>query len=412
MATSIGSMNMVQKLVAFFLAMVLSVLGYKIITISGVHRTFGNYDFLQYWSAFQILITGGNPYDGQLMLAIQQQYQLSGQFPVMMWNPPWLPLALSPLLAFPIQTATQAWAVTNGVLCTLSVTLLLKAFNISENRLLFFLLAFSFLPVPYCMRSGQIGLLLLLGICLILFGESKRWHALSGLGLWLTLFKPHIFYLILIVYGVHCIRKKIVAPIVWALLFLGLSVAFTYYLAPASVVGWIASFYPQNRADVVPIYSWRVPTLIGLVRDFLNQWIGYPPLWPMVIIPGTLAIGVMGYLVIWRPQMDLMKTMIALVTVSYLTSPYGWFADQVVLLVPIFYFLAQEIRTSGRESTVIVAVLAVLILIGNIHLYFVARLENQLVWFPIVLLLIQYWISYRVRGRTKSSDGFASSSAE
>ncbi|NDC36940.1 MAG: hypothetical protein EBZ48_02685 [Proteobacteria bacterium] len=90
-------------------------------------------DFLQYWTAFQLVQQGQNPYDPQLMLALQKSLGLTAELPVMMWNPPWLLLLLSPVLHLELSTALAAWRIISLLLSIASCLLLLRSIN-SKHR--------------------------------------------------------------------------------------------------------------------------------------------------------------------------------------------------------------------------------------------------------------------------------------
>ena len=68
-------------------AVLLSQLG---IVASRYHGWLGLSDFVEYWSAGQLLRGGQNPYDVDALHAVQQELGWTREQPLRMWNPPWL----------------------------------------------------------------------------------------------------------------------------------------------------------------------------------------------------------------------------------------------------------------------------------------------------------------------------------
>ncbi len=64
-------------------------------------RGAGRSDFIAYWSASHLLVTGGSPYNQAETAQLQQSINpdKSGQQESLIsaWNPPWMVLALAPL---------------------------------------------------------------------------------------------------------------------------------------------------------------------------------------------------------------------------------------------------------------------------------------------------------------------------
>ena len=58
---------------------------------SFAYPAFGNRDFIEYWSAFQLFRSGANPYDASLIKQLETQHGLpASSDPILFWNPPWL----------------------------------------------------------------------------------------------------------------------------------------------------------------------------------------------------------------------------------------------------------------------------------------------------------------------------------
>src|SRR5262245_2694716 len=58
----------------------------------------GTDDFIEYWTAGQLLRAGENPYDFKRLHELQLQLGSPHDFPIIMWNPPWLLVWIYPVL--------------------------------------------------------------------------------------------------------------------------------------------------------------------------------------------------------------------------------------------------------------------------------------------------------------------------
>jgi hypothetical protein len=46
-------------------------------------------DFVEYWAASRLLLTGNNPYGPQELFELQRSVGWKDSIPLLMWNPPW-----------------------------------------------------------------------------------------------------------------------------------------------------------------------------------------------------------------------------------------------------------------------------------------------------------------------------------
>src|SRR5262245_56213452 len=66
-------------------------------------------DFVEYWAAARLTLEGKNPYDGELLLPLQQHAGRDTKEPIMMWNPPWSMPAVLPLGLLGAREAQLLW---------------------------------------------------------------------------------------------------------------------------------------------------------------------------------------------------------------------------------------------------------------------------------------------------------------
>ena len=155
----------------------------------------GTRDFVQYWSAFHLLLEGKDPYASAEMSRLQQEIHFPGPLPVLMWNPPWLLLLLAPILWMDFEGATSAWVALNVVLLAgIPFVVAPKSLlPLSRGRFTFLAaLTMLFFPVLDTIKSGQLGVLLAFGVALVLRALSSGAVFTGGMGFAILSVKPHL----------------------------------------------------------------------------------------------------------------------------------------------------------------------------------------------------------------------------
>lgn len=288
-------------------------------------------DFVEYWSAGRLNMTGGNPYDPQQMETLQAQTGRTYAIPVMMWNPPWMLALVMPFGAVSYVIGRVAWLFVNFVLVFVCVELLWRMYDgASRYRWIGWLVGLGFMPVLQALKTGQSGTLLLIGIVGFLYFVEQRKDFWAGALLMLATYKPHILYLVFIVLLFWSWKYRR-----WGAL-LGLAAA----LAASTVIVWLANpaFLQQYlyAVDNFPPTDWATPTIGGALRLFF----GTQHFWMQFVGP---AIGMLWLALYWKrhaTSWDWVANAPLLVLVSMVTSAYGWTSDQSVALVAIIAVFA------------------------------------------------------------------------
>ena len=71
-------------------------------------------DFIEYWSAGRLLLTGGNPYSPAELVAVQATvYGRAPAAPLIMWNPPWTLAFVLPFAALSFTASQFLWLLLN-----------------------------------------------------------------------------------------------------------------------------------------------------------------------------------------------------------------------------------------------------------------------------------------------------------
>jgi hypothetical protein len=316
-------------------------------------------DSLAYWAAGRLLSTHQNPYDYAAVFALERSQGYSEDRPLVLRTPPWslfmvLPLGrLSPFFAWCTWLAVLLACLITGV--RLTRKLYERDFT---HQNLFALIAYTFAPVAACLVSGQMGLVLMLGIVLFFFLEQNRpfW---AGVALILPFAKPHLlslFWLVFVIWVVAKGKKNV------AMGFLSAFVAATLL---ALFFDSDALRHYRQMLQVAAIQKEFIPALSGVLRLLFFRrffWAQFVP----------LAVGIVWsvrYLVRNWAVWDWRTHGPALLVVSVLTTPYEWLSDETVLLpailqsVALVYVARDKLKTISKVMLGFLALLNVLLLL-------------------------------------------------
>ena len=355
-------------------------------------------DFIQYWTAFYLAGRGLDPYDPELMFMIQQSLGLIGGVPTMMWNPPWLLLLLSPFLLFDLMTSLTVWRYSTAVLSFAVFISILAALKVKLSRgsvfAVFLLLATS-LSLWHGLRTGQIHgvLLIALGLAIIGKANSKSW--VTAASLVLMSLKPHIFYLLGLRIIFETLRSRDLTILRRAGILLSSVILATELLWPGVVSNWIATILFRVEGRHVPVEAWAVSTLVYPIRLLAGSMTGMLPVAPMVLVPGITGIVCLAY---WMRNGSLRNSYTFfpyLMVLSYLTSPYGWLSDQLVLLPAVFVALYRAAEINRALAAILAIVWLGLQLMGLALLGTVFKAEHHYIWLPLCVATLIGVVEYQ-----------------
>lgn len=337
-------------------------------------------DSIAYWAAARLLVMHQNPYDHPTVLALERAYGYGEDRPLVLRTPPW---SLFIVLSLGWLSPLVAWVVWLGILfASLIIGLRLtrklyeKEFT-SQN--LFAIVAYTFAPVPACLVSGQMGLVLMLGIVLFLFLEQEHpfW---AGTALIFPFAKPHLLSLFWLAFAVWVVTKRKQ----WV------TVGFLSALVGATLLSVL--FDPHVFTDyremlqVASIQKEFIPALSGVLRLLFFRRFFWAQFVPM-------AFGILWSIhYLWRnwAVWDWRVHGPALLIVSVLTTPYEWLSDETVLLPAILqalalvYAIREHLNVSAKALLVFLAslnVLLLLILRSKIPFSTGIYFWSSLVWF-------------------------------
>jgi hypothetical protein len=352
----------------------------------------GTTDFIEYWSAGQLLRRDENPYDAgklhdlQLELGLHPPSEWPSGLPIIMWNPPWLLVWIYPLLWLPFLTAAQVWIFVNGLLILLGTSLIWLSLNPKKERKplgFAWVAATLFVPTLLTLRMGQMSGLMLVGVAGFLYFACRNYDFLAGTCLALTTIKPHVVYLVWIaVIGWVILERrwKVVAGGAAALLP-------TLGILTALWPGWLPAY--RTATANAPLY-WQTASMGGILRLFL---LDEAP-WGQFLPPLLGCVGLAIYWLKCRPPFQWQSDLGPLLLVSVPTAAYGWAYDQLLLMVPyltIIFWLLQSGQLTVKHKVVALAGL-VLIAAGMVteNLYGIS--EVFFFWPPCVLGAIYLYV--------------------
>ena len=294
-------------------------------------------DFVEYWSASRLLLSGHNPYDPAQMDAVQRSLGFERAEPLLMLNPPWsLPFVL-PLGLLSYAAAQQLWLAMNLIALAGSVWIGYRIYFAGAMPAgLAYALGLSFVPALTCVALGQISVLLLLGLMAFLGLQSRRLDWEAGASLLLAALKPHAVWLLWPALLWWCVGERR-----WRIL---LGFGFALSCAGAAAVLLDGNAF-RDYLDVLHSYGVlrrEVPTAAGwLIHAFAPQqrWLEAAPLAAGLIWLGWTGLRSRAG---WRWP----ERLPGIVLVSLATSIYGWYFDQVALL-PALLCAAAGLQNSG-----------------------------------------------------------------
>ncbi len=358
-------------------------------TFSGNGR-YASGDFIEYWSAFVVTLSGANPYDGEQILSVQRSLRNQLE-PLMMWNPPWLLILLGPILCLPWKLAVFSWFTASLLSFVCASYLLIFKLYPPNTRLLsnftLLLALLSFPPLWACLELGQIGCFLFLGVVLVWYGLKAHKPMLGGLGMVLLSLKPHLFLLVFLIFLFFWIRKVFLSTLFYTVLFQAFLILLLLVFDSSLISNWL---YSATKGD---------PSGIAVNT---SSWIGVTPFSALRSLAWSAESRILLYKLSWLAPcfglLYLFKEVLAaksqsvsmarlkdcfpvIVLVSFLTSPFGWFFDLVSIAIIVPYCLWSKFSSM---------LLWLLFLSGSIHYNSVAKLHHELFWFLPLLALIYF----------------------
>ncbi|NMC62628.1 MAG: DUF2029 domain-containing protein [SAR324 cluster bacterium] len=350
------------------------------------YKDIGTWDFVQYWSAYRATSEGLNPYDPENLLPFQRSVGVEASKVIMMWNPPWVLVLLSPVLRLEFFSAASLWLIISFFCLAASTQVAINAMtsksSIYERCLAIALLIF-FSPAQQGLKYGQLEGLLTLGIALLFLGFKRKSFVAAGFGLALMSIKPHLFYLLAILIplfprpNVQSLSRLLLPTVVLILL--------SEFLFRGSVSMWLQAMLSYTPSVPNPI-NWRSSSFGDFLRGIWEYYYGFLPQWPRIFVP-MLFFGVSG-LYIFRSggkQLSREKLFLFLLPLSIFSAPYSWPFDQSVILVAhvsIVIMVLRSLCSPWLKLSLIASVFCLNLLTLIISELFFTY-QHHLFWYPL-----------------------------
>ena len=282
----------------------------------------GTRDGIQYWNSLQLLLKGENPYDPQAVVNLDATLGAYKSQPTMSFNPPWVPVFLSPIFWGSFSQAMWAWRLAQLILVVAIWRLLVPSHASREQKIVSGIALAAFYPLLDSFHSGQFGILLALGITLIIRQRQLSFSLISATALVICLSKPHLF---LPLFG-YLVFDKSKILITAACVCVAASLA-SFGLEP--LLFWIESIRaPLHPELITRVVEFRSDSLCSWTRGVLSDWGFGESSWLMLVFACASLLS--GYVVKKRSK-DFECDAPTLVLLGLLLTPYGWMSDYTIL---------------------------------------------------------------------------------
>jgi hypothetical protein len=324
------------------LAIAIVALLHQVSRLSGALSTKFMDDFVAYWAAGRLQLSGQNPYSYELSSEVQRAAGRQEKPHVMLY-PPW---AFSLLLLCGLADYASArliWLLLNIGLLALLARLLWKTYGGPEKLLgLSWLIAFLFYPSLYLLRVGQMGVLVLFGIACFLRNQERGKDWMAGAALLLSALKPHLTYLFWIALALWIIERRR-----WAVLG---GVTASLIVATVLPMAFNPRFVFQSEAvwenAQSPFFEMDTPTLGTILRKFFGEEKRWLQVLPMIL-------GSVGFFVYWRKKREDWHWPTEtpwLLAVSSWTALYSWVSDLILLLPALIETAVLALAFSKKQK--------------------------------------------------------------
>jgi len=339
--------------------------------------SFGENDFVGYWSATYLISTGQNPYNPELMESTQKtKLETSQDEVIMAWNPPTLFIFLLPLALLPFFEAKFVWILINLSIIIAVGLILNKIYNPNQNSKLTLanvLFPLLFPPVISGLYMGQVTFLVLLGLTASVYFIKRSAWFWAGMALILTSIKPHLVILTIPYLVIYMIRKRKLNG--WAgMLTSGVICIIILFLFRPD---WVNDLI--GLSSIAPV-NWATPTIGGLLSSMkITESARY-----LIVVFFPLP-----FLLAWysnKFSLDFSVALLTLITIPF--TFFGWNYDQSMLLIPISLIFTWLASSNKKLPVFLVAIAIMASLAVNVYLRLLSTNDLFFVWVPIFWCLL------------------------
>jgi hypothetical protein len=332
-------------------------------------------DFIEYWSAGRLNITGGNPYDDVQMLAIEKTAGWPRNDALMMLNPPWT-LSIAMFIGiFNYTLSRYIWFILGTAVVGWCAVLLWKLYHGNKNYpWAGILVLFTFGPILHALKSGQITLLVLLGVVGFLYFYQRKADFWAGVLASLVLVKPQLLYLVIMAIFIWSLTNKRFLVTIGMASGLVLSLGAVLIINPNALAQYIhmVRYYPFN--------NWVTTTLGANLRIILGSNRLYLEFIPTIF-------GFAWFLVYWHKHyksVDWINELPLIVLVSCVTTVYAWTLDYMVCILGILQIAVLFDFDHWSWTKLLILLMYIFI---DLLVIFSRFTQNWYWWLPVSLLI-------------------------
>jgi hypothetical protein len=309
-------------------------------------------DFLCFWTAARLIVSGGNPYDPASQIAIQdplgwdRQKMGFGLWDFLPFNyPPWVEVFALPLLPLGYVAAKSAWVGLSFVALIVAGRVL-SSIEKDPPAWAGSALAALFVPATIAACQGQTSPQMLCSLAVALWALRRGRPGVAGTALAWSTIKPHLALIPVAAVLLWCARQRRWTAIgAFALTLLGLVLVF-WLLVP----GW-----PQRMLGAIrysPVPTTVFPELGGtwplVLRALGLRGPIYYAAWAALAIPLVVALGRS----VWDRKARPDDVLALGVMAAFVVAPYGRVYDYALLILPMI-----EVARGGRGRLVVLILL-------------------------------------------------------
>jgi hypothetical protein len=336
-------------------------------------------DFGAYWTACRLNLAGVNPHSVEDLRVLQQQIDPTREDILLPWSPPWMLAYLILFCGLSFPAARWAWLILQTSVLFGCAEAAWRLYGGPRQRhWLAWLLAFGFYPSLQMLGLGQFSLFNLAGLLGFLHFERKGQSWRAGLCAGLAAAKPQVmflFWLALLLWSID--RRRWAVPLGAAVTVLTLT-GFVVAANPA-----VLGQYAEAMANHPP--AKMIPPTIGSVLRYL---FGEERFWLAFVPTGLGTLWLLHYYRCNRHTWTWRERLPLLLFVGYLTTPYGWIYDQVILLIPL---VQLAVWASERRPAVGLSLLAGFVVVNVVAVLMnVLRFEEYRFWWLAPVLFVTY----------------------
>jgi hypothetical protein len=303
-------------------------------------------DFGILWGSAYLHRTGGNPYSlGDLNRILKDigHEPIPQEAVALMWYAPYAFAALFPFALLPYPIARALWFWLSLIALAVSFAWIWRRYAGPSSRIwIAWVLGFFFFPTLTMWLKGQIGWLILLGLIGLVISLERNSPIGAGLALLPLLLKPHLVYLVLLVYLLWAWRQRFGGS--RGDLRAGIGDRHRHCMDPES---------PCSSA-LSPGHALSRASGVGNPDHRLHVAAAAGPGSRLAELPPHDPGHGLGGLALARPAsaLELDGRDAPLIIASILTSPYGWSFDWVLMMWPLLQVAAAIAQASKPALTI------------------------------------------------------------